>query len=328
MYFKENTQMNVKKLFSLVIIILVTLSFVSNTMVLSASTGETNQDPNKLPHPFDFDGPAYPEPNFVFEGQLPELPTELMVYSVVGPNITEAIVRDFANKYFGIANDAKLTRSRRLGRYNLEAANEWFMMDPATGGFEFEKIKQHSSQKVTKKDFPSKAQCQGIAKAFLASHSLFPPDAYLKERVADRSSSGVMGVRFGRKINGYAASGAGARLWVDINPDGEVVKVRKKWKTLRPYKRYPIKSPQEALEELLDGKGQLMNGCNGKIENITIRYYCSPQKQAFVQPIYFFECVGPKRRFTGYVPAIKREYLKSKEETMKEIKEKARTRSK
>jgi len=311
--------MSIKKVSSQLLITLLTLFFVSTITVLSVPMGETTQSFGKLPHPFDFDGPAYPEPNLVFEGKFPKLPTKLMVYSVVEPNITEDIVRALAKKHFGIANDAMLMRSHRLRRYNLETINERFEMDPATGGFVFEKIEQDISQKVANKVFPSKAQCRGIAKAFLASHSLLPPDAYLEERVADRSNSGVLGVRFGRKINGYEACGAGARLWVDINPDGEVVEVRKKWETLKPYKRYPIKSPQEALAELQDGKGQLMNGCNGKIEKMTIRYYCSPQKQTFVQPIYFFEGVGPKRGFTGEVPAIKKEYLKSKEETIKEF---------
>jgi hypothetical protein len=30
------------------------------------------------------------------------------------------------------------------------------------------------------------------------------------------------------------------------------------------------------MEELMEGKGQLMNGCKGRIETITIYYYTAP----------------------------------------------------
>jgi ribosomal protein L40E len=48
-------------------------------------------------------------------------------------------------------------------------------------------------------------------------------------------------------------------------------------------------------------------------------YYTSPQKQAYVQPIYYFECTGSERDFYGVVPAIKGEYLEPRQDDHEEL---------
>ena len=134
-----------------------------------------------------------------------------------------------------------------------------------------------------------------------------------------------MRVSFRRKIGAYETYGAGAKLRVAVSPDGEVAEVRKTWQQLIQFKAYPIKTPQQALDELQNGQGNLMNGWRGKVNKITIRYYTSPQKQDYVQPIYYFECSSPNGNFfNGSVPAIKQEYLKTKEETIKESEKKGK----
>ena len=56
-----------------------------------------------------------------------------------------------------------------------------------------------------------------------------------------------------------------------------------------------------------------MHGGEGKVEDVTLRYYTSPEKQEYVQPVYYFDCNGPGGKFYGVVPAIKDEYLKPRE---------------
>jgi len=83
-------------------------------------------------------------------------------------------------------------------------------------------------------------------------------------------------------------------------------------------REYHVKSPQEAFEELQKGKGVLMHGEKGRVKSITLRYYASPQKQDYLQPVYYFDCAGPVHHFYGVVPALKAEHVKSAEE-MREI---------
>lgn len=245
-----------------------------------------------------------------------------MVYKVKHPNITEASVRKLGQK-FGIPADAKLKRTDGLSRYGLKTTTQYFEVDPTNGTFSLRKIRKYDSHKGTKKKYPAKKECENISRAYLKAHNLFSKDAYFRGIADNTLSLGVMSVGFGRKIGRYKTIGAGAEFYVGIGPDGEVFDVRKAWQQLVPYKPYPIKSPQNALEELEKGKG-VLKGLEGKIKKITLRYYTSPEKQDFVQPVYYFDCNGPEGDYDGYVPAIKAEYLKSREETFKEIEEKRR----
>lgn len=69
---------------------------------------------------------------------------------------------------------------------------------------------------------------------------------------------------------------------------------------------YPIKSIQEAYEELEDGKAYIANyyGTSSEIaiKNAYLAYYVTNEKQKYIQPIYVFE---GKNGFYAYVQAIK-----------------------
>jgi hypothetical protein len=247
-----------------------------------------------------------------------------MVYKVKDPNITEAFVRDLAQK-FDIPADAELKRTSRLGLYWLKTPSHHLGVDPSNGSFNITKITEKDSRVPIEKNYPSKKDCENIAKEYLKTHSLLSKDAYFRA-IADNTNSSweSMSVAFGRHIGGYKTWGAGADTLVEIGPGGEIVAVRKAWQEIVAYKPYPIKNPQDALEELRNAKGLLMHSSEGKVNQITLRYYTSPQKQDYVQPIYYFECTGAKGDFYGVVPAINQEYLKSKEETIKETEKKGK----
>lgn len=267
----------------------------------------------RLPHPFDFDGPFYPNPSIVFEGNLPDFPETMMIYKVIHPNVTEASVRELAHK-FGMSEDAELKRSRALRLYWLKTSEQALEVDPSDSSFNIRKLKREDLETAAGKTYPSESDCRKIAEQYLGIRNLLSEDAYFRG-VADNTkySAGVMSVGFGRKINGYKTWGAGGEILIEIGSDEEIVQIRKSWQQLIPYKSYPIKSPQEALEELRNAKGLLMHGCEGEVKNITIRYYTSPQKQDYVQPVYYFDCVDLKGdSFYGVIPAVKQGYLKPK----------------
>lgn len=69
---------------------------------------------------------------------------------------------------------------------------------------------------------------------------------------------------------------------------------------------YPIKSPQEAVEELKNGKAYVANLGINKDGNVTVRdvslaYFDSDIFMQFYQPVYVFK---GDRNFTAYVPAV------------------------
>jgi hypothetical protein len=306
----------------LVLLILLIVIIISS---LEHPSQEYSQHLIKLPYTFDYSTWSNPNPSTVgFDGTFPEMPSEMMVYKVIHPNnITEAYVREFAQKHFGMPPDANMTRSPNLGLYWLKTSTHRFQFDPHTGSFNIRKIKVKQSRSTTEKDYPLREDCNSIAVKYLKSCNLYDKDAYFGGIADNTKSVGSISVGFGRKICGYKAKGPGSQILVEIGPGGEVVQVRKAWKELVPYKPYPIKTARQALKDLHNRKG-FLTGLKGKIKNITLRYYTSSEKQDYIQPIYYFECTGTEGDFSGLVPAIKDEYIQSKEEYWKEIEEKRR----
>ena len=287
------------------------------------SEAELNQQGfNKLPYTFDIGTWSNPNPSSVgFDAPFPKMPPEMMVYKVVHPNnITEAYVRELAEKHFGMSPDAKFEKTDIS--YRLETSTHHFRFEPQTGSFNIRKIIAKQSRATTEKDYPAKEDCNSIAVKYLKNCNLYEEDAYLRGIVDNTKGAGVMSLGFGRKIAGYKTWGAGGNISVHIGPGGEIVDVSKAWQELVPYKPYPIKTARQALKDLHNRKG-FLTGEKGKIKSITLQYYMSSEKQDYVQPIYYFECTGhgPERNFHGMVPAIKKGYIQSREEYWKEIRE-------
>jgi len=288
----------------------------------------------KMPYTFDFDQLFCKEIFISFEGSFPNLPDEMMVYKVIEPNVTEDFVRELGARHFGIGEKTNLSRSSYIGRYKLKGEKCFLKILIENGSFSLERSFSPKEkmeylrwkQKAKKQDYPSKAECRNIAESYLKVHSLLPEDAYFRGVADNTSGMNVMSVAFGRMIGGYKNWGAGAQIIFHVNHIKELDKLHIAWQKLVPYKSYPVKTSQDALLELQSGKG-VLDECDGTVEKITFRYYTSPIKQQYVQPIYYFECSGKKGRFTGEVTAIKDEYLKSREETFKELQEEKRAGS-
>ncbi len=73
---------------------------------------------------------------------------------------------------------------------------------------------------------------------------------------------------------------------------------------------YPLKTVQEAYNELVQGQGFVARRASTKvtIRRASLAYYESAEPQNFLQPIFVFEGDG---NFMGYVQAVKPEYLET-----------------
>jgi len=287
-------------------------TLILTTYARPSGAGEDEMRPMKLPYTFDFDGPYYPDRSLVFDGEFPKLPHKVMVYKVKHPNISDESVRNLARKFVEIPPGGKVQREPDMGGLCLVETEDRFVhVHAATGSILFDR-KFDKKGNANSKTLPSKQRCSEIAEEYLKKRDLLPKDAYLW-RTLERPDPGTVRTVYKRRINGYEAIGAGAHILVTIDANGEVIHLLKQWQELVPYKLYPIKPPEQAFEELQDGKGMLFHGGEGTINKITLVYYTSPMKQNYVQPVYRFEGVGPNGWFCGEIPAIKKEYLKPRE---------------
>lgn len=73
---------------------------------------------------------------------------------------------------------------------------------------------------------------------------------------------------------------------------------------------YPIKTPQQAWEELKNGQGFIARWKKGHqkavVRDVYLAYYDPPEYQPFLQPIFVFE---GDDQFVAYIQAIKHEWL-------------------
>lgn len=262
---------------------------------------------------------------FEFVGRFPEVPDRMLVYKIIRPeNITEVYVRELAERYFDIPTDAKLTRSTPrpggLALYWLKTQAHLFEFDPDYGFFnifKYEKAREKLSE--DRKDYPSDEECRRITTEYLKKRGLLPEDTYLSN-VSDVNikSYGAISVCFGRKIGKYKCWGPGSEILVWVGVDGEITRVSVSWVEYEPYKLAPIKSPKEAFEQLKYGNA-FMATSREKVTKMALAYH-TPTEGEYIQPMYNFG-FGDQESVAS-VPAIKPEYLKSKEEMRKEIEEK------
>jgi len=302
-----------------VLILLIVFAFYKN----GSEINQSGQDypvlakDEKLPD-IGWSGP-WPGLVFEFEEPLPEMPDKMIVYRIVYPdqnNITEAYVRELAEKYFDMPKDALLTRSSpRPGGsalFKLKTQTHLFVFDPDTGFFDihkYEKARQKRSR--DRKDFPSDEECKKIATDYLKGRGLFEDNAY-GPSIVDNTSSGVMSVGFGQMVGTYKRSGSAGSMVIDIGPDGEIVTVGKQWLELVSWKLAPIIPAREAFEQLKKGRSILIERIGGKITKIELRYEL-PGAMGYALPVYWFDYSTPERYSYAVVPAIRPEYRKSQE---------------
>jgi len=282
------------------------------------------------------DGLAYagPKRDFKYDGPFPKMPTSMLVYKIVPPqNITDDYVKDLAEKHFDIPRDIPLSRSKRVGLYLLRTDTHRFRLEPGTGFFTFQKLEEKgTSYSKNRADYPSDDECKKIAAEFIKSRGLLEVGLYLGS-IVDNSSAGVMSVSFGRIINGYKTWEGG--IIVEIDQGGEIMGVSKRWYEIVPWKMSPIKTAEQAFQELVQGKPALVMAFHprtkGKVKGITLRYHHPIRLEEYVQPVYYFRYAtsySPWGESYAVVPAIKAEYLKSYEEIRKETEEKPASRKK
>jgi hypothetical protein len=316
----------------------VTAVFISAVVFFLSQEEETIPE-GELSYPVDESEYPYPllEPNeklydvssgwyrapgrklvFEFDGPFPKMPDKMLLYKIIRPkNVTEAYVRELAQKNFDMPTDAVFRRNGPY--YKLKTETYILQFDSATGFFNiFKYRKAREKLSEDRKDYPSDEECRRIATEYLKGRNLLPEDAYLSS-VTDVNieSVGAISLWFGRKIGKYECWGPGSEILVEVGVEGEITKVSIRWVEYEPYKLAPIKTSKEAFEQLKHGNAFIAG--SGKVTKIALAYH-TPAMGDYIQPMYNFAFTRPGA--VASVPAIRSEYLKSKEEMRKELEEK------
>jgi hypothetical protein len=266
-------------------------------------------EPNEKLYDFSAGWYRYPGRKLVFEfdGPFPKMPDTMLVYKIIRPkNVSEAYVRELAEKYFDMPKNAVF---RLNGTYfNLDTNAYNFMFQAHNGFFSiFKHAKARKRLSEDRKDYPSNEECRKIGTEYLKERSLLPEDTYLSN-VSDINieSAGAISVCFQRMIGKYKCWGRGSEILVWVGVDGEITKVTKRWIEYEPYKLAPIKTAREAFEHLKHGNAFIAG--SGKVTRIGLAYH-TPAEGDYIQPVYNFAFTRPGA--VASVPAIRQEHLKS-----------------
>lgn len=145
---------------------------------------------------------------------------------------------------------------------------------------------------------------------FLNKNGLMPQDAVFDRAAAGDASlinAKTMNVTYKRMINGLPVIAwgypPGNQLEVDMSNSGEVVEFYETWREVQPYQNVPVKTPQQAFNDLENGKDVLSEtylweslcGRTGygsvNVTGISLGYWTLPpyQEQEYLTPVYILQ---------------------------------------
>ena len=255
------------------------------------------------------------EADFVLDKSLPEVPSKIMSYKIVQPDVTLKSVADLGAK-FGFTGKASPIEPSMIGMSNPEK-QEIFQVITASGAIDYTCLNDLDSLAPS---LPTNDEAVKIATEFLKLTGLWYSDLVADEAVVGGTSGGVPShllVRFTRYIDGYPLTGAGNKFAVRIGDKGKVIRLLVRYDELEKDKEVQIIDPSAALNKLEAGDGvfTLPVDCNTvKITDVSLGYYLESisDKQENLTPYYIFkgECRDAKdgfiEEFTGWVDAVSR----------------------
>lgn len=241
--------------------------------------------------------------------------------------------------------------------YDVERPGWWLHYYPLGNAFRLQArptqpLDEHADPSALHpKNVPeSEAEATRIASDFLTKYDLLPADCAADVtatlvRNTYPAESGMVElpdhwtVKFQRRIDGLPVTGfwhIGVDVWV--GSDGQVISVERNRRELDSASPYPIKTAEEAWEDLKAGKVALFSGDGSPMPaptdgallagkatitevKLVYREWEVNLRQEYLQPLYAFSGVralptvsekGPEtiaQRFVAYVPAVKDEHV-------------------
>lgn len=267
----------------------------------------------KLPR-LEIPKPGHPTPTnveYTVEA-IPRVSSAAMVYRFKTPEVSEELANQLAQS-FNLKGSVQFEPRHQV--YSIREGSRLFWIEAKTGKWSY----QDNTNPGHPEKLPSSDEAKRLALDFLARLG-FSPERFQVTVTSLTESTGpgkpevplARVVYFYPRLDGQAILGV-SRIVVTIGDNGTIVGVNKFCKEIEPYKLYPLKRWEEALEEMKQGKGS--NNLHplatkATITEVQLRYWEDPgpvSEQPFLQPVYVFRGYtlinGKKESFDCVIPA-------------------------
>lgn len=247
------------------------------------------------------------------KSEMQEIPSSLELYEMKPLLHTTEGARSLAKK-LGISSDVIKDGNTNKDQYDysLRDGERGLSYNSRTGEFAFHDFEYFGNKNV---GLPSESESVEIAEANLKDLGLMPLEAYVVSTGGIEEQQDVKGViskyliqrevQFSTRASNYKVVGPGMTILVALGTNGKLIGIISTMKKLVEYKKYSVKTLDEAKRDAEKGKGTMNlhpEVKNPKVTKIELLYYADPKRNSrYLQPVYCYS--GPDTCI--YVPALK-----------------------
>ena len=226
---------------------------------------------------------------------LPNMPQKATVFRIEYPTVDAGYAIEMAKK-FDVSGEVR-EGDDMFTVIDSETGNFVEVFKTGSIGYSLESTASSELLLDDNAQLPSMQEAGQIAIGFLEEKGLLPPvvKPFMETDVAGLSLHRVR-VNFRYRIGDYRGEGPGYRYSVLVGEGGKVAAASVFYPRLETYAEVELRSPQEALDDVVKGKGSWMQLYGEKVvlDRVSLRYYLQPVigKQEYVLPVYVFEGTG------------------------------------
>jgi hypothetical protein len=265
----------------------------------------------------------------VLEKPLPKKVDTIMVYKTIPVHYTRQDIVAFAQK-FNLSNTTKIKEVAEGSSIASSDGNIQAILH--NSGF----AEYHDSSRMHMIYSPESLKTQPCdngteknATKFLKDHALLPEGAEFRGVSRDKTISsrgngtelvfwGNPNVWYGRTLNNYPVEGT--QLMLSIDPDGVPADFFTNWRYYKAYKELPVKSPEEAFEELKKTSFRVGMDLadNVSITDVYLAYHtkAGAETEYYLEPVWVFKGTAQNR---GYIYESARDYVSALTEVPREL---------
>lgn len=261
--------------------------------------------------------------NIVLDTPMPNPEEKVLVYQVIPSHYTRPDSISLAQK-FNISTTGKIKEVEEGSSIASEDGTKYAILHNS-GSIEF--TNSNRAHTVNPLDVPGNLPTDDeaikIATEFLKERDLLPNDAVCIGtehgkiyRLGDNGNNTVVWedieVWYGRMLNGLKVKGS--QLSVAVGGGGDIIDYYSNWRTYEPYKEFPVKTPEQAFDELKT-KGipvETDTPDRVSINEVYLAYHtkAGAETEKYLEPVWVFEgevIVNGKSSMTvrEYIPALK-----------------------
>ena len=233
----------------------------------------------------------------ILNATLPDVPASITVYTPVSAQMTLSDVKNLADN---LGLNGEVWENEEF--FGITSEKFLFIVGKESGHIYYSDMKRsRPNGKDIPGNLPSDEEATKYAITFLKNAQILPGDLSAIRTlhqnatdITDSDNSFVswedVQVYFQRQIDGYDVMGS--RFSVDVGADGDIIGLNTNWRNYAPYKKFPLKTPEQAYKEFKQTHLHAHEEPDSvSVDRITLVYYTQPaaEQEKYLQPAYLFE---------------------------------------